>query len=476
MTTETKRNIFITTTLPYANGPMHIGAALEFVLADAITRKFRNIGHNVHLNIGLDQNGSKILSKSRELGIPLEQYLTDIKERWIDSCSKLEIGYDNFYETSSDEHRDQVQKIWKIFVDNGDIVLKDYSGKYCLGCESFKLDKDLVDGKCPDHPTTNIETISEKNYFFGLDRYQDEIRKWISEKSPFIPSHKENEVENFIEEYKEISVSRNRSADIVGIEVPDSADQIVYIWAEALLNYYIACSKWKDWNDCEIIQTFGPDNNRFQSHIFQAFLASLKKKNTDRLLVHGTVLDRDGRKISKTLGNVVDPIEQSEKFGTNAVRYYCLAGLNTYADSGWNESDLTNLFNSDICNDWGNLISRTLHLIETKNIGFQSPETEFKKSVDDRIKESEGLWESFRIRESLQKANSLVKFGNQYINTNSPWSKEKTETEISAVLNNLHYLLKETNRIYLPVFPSINPLIDVALESRKKIIPFDKIK
>jgi methionyl-tRNA synthetase len=214
---------------------------------------------------------------------------------------------------------------------------------------------------------------------------------------------------------------------------------------------------------------------RFQAVIFQAILESLNIKKTDKLLVHGTILDKSGKKMSKTLGNVVDPFEQLDKYGLDAVRYYALAGLNTYSDSGWSETELVNLFNSDICNDWGNLISRTLHLCDTKSVEIKVQDNPFKIEIDKRVEEVNQLWSEFRIKEALVKTNQIVKYANGYINDTQPWSKIHNPEITTEILNNLHYLISEVNKLYLPVFPGLYPTIVVALNELKKVILFEKL-
>lgn len=469
LNTEMNKKIFITTTLPYANGKGHIGASFEFILADALNRYFKLNGYSTFFNTGLDQNGSKIPQKAKELGLSIDEYLTQTTKDWVNFCTLLNIDYDNFYQTSSDAHAKNVVNIWNYFLKNGDIYEKEYTGKYCLGCESFKLDKDLVDGKCLDHPTTEIETISEKNYFFNLYKYKDSIYKWL-ESNPISESDK-NELINYIEDYKELSVSRKKTDNIIGIGVPNRPDQIIYIWTEALLNYLFAIGE-NNWNDVTIIQLCGKDNLRFQAQIFQCFLASLNKKHSDYILVHGTILDKEGKKMSKTLGNTIDPIDQLEKYGLDAVRYYSLCGLSTTYNSNWNEEDLINLFNSDIANDWGNLVSRVLHLVDTKlNNDILNPEDSFKSTVEAYINDSKSFWDKYKIREALQKTNELVKYANKYINDEKPWNSENYK----QVLGNLYYLLKEVNKLYIPVFPDKCKETDIAIELKKKVILFNKI-
>lgn len=443
-----ENKIFITTTLPYCNGTIHVGAAFEFILADSINKFLKSQGKNTYLNIGLDQTGSKILAKSKELGVPVKDYITDISNEWRKSINLLEIEYDNFYETYTDDHADKVKNYWNIFLENGDIYEKEYTGRYCIGCESFKLDKDLsIDDKCQDHPSTEIQNVNEVNFFFNLGKYKDAIIKWL-DTNPISTSDK-SELLKYLNDYNELSISRKKTDQTFDIEVPGREDQVVYVWFSALLNYIIAAP---DWNRSVNIQLCGKDNLRFQAQIFQAFLSALGNKNTDKILVHGTILDKNGQKISKTLGNIIDPIDQVQKYGVDAVKYYSLAGLNTYANSSWNEDELKALWNSQIVNDWGNLVSRVLHLIDIKcggRIGTEYKiELYFNRAISDYREEITSLWNNFKVREALLKTNELVKFGNKYISDAKPWSSENYYYELS----NLYLLLTTVNEFYIPLF------------------------
>jgi methionyl-tRNA synthetase len=425
---------FLTTTLPYVNSSPHIGHAFEFILADAISRYLRNKS-DVHFNIGLDEHGLKVWSKSQELGLSPEQHIQNLTTIWLDFCQKFQINYDSFYKTSDKSHHEKVQIIWNRFLERGDIYKKSYTGQYCLGCESFKSDKELIDGKCQDHPTTKLQNIEEENYFFRLTKYKDSLLNWLNTTPQFLqPSNKIEELKNIIINCEDISISRLRVNCPWGIDVPNDPNQVVYVWLDALLSYIFSAGYLTDdFNWSNVIQLCGPDNLRFQGLIFQAFLESEGIKKTDKLLVHGTILDKSGRKISKTLGNTVDPIEQLEKWGLDAVRYYSLVGLSTYSNSNWNEEDLVIIYNNDICSGWGNLIARTLHLVDTKIVDVQEPDVDFKYIVEKQSSLINSLWDDFRIKEALQKTTELVKIGNKYINDETPWSNPN----FNQILSNL---------------------------------------
>jgi methionyl-tRNA synthetase len=454
------------------NSVPHIGHAFEFILADAIS-KFLKTKTDVHFNVGLDEHGLKVWSKAKELGISPEQHIENLTKVWLDFCDKFQIKYDSFYKTSDKSHHDKVQIIWNRFVERGDIYKKYYSGTYCLGCESFKIEKDLVDGKCVDHPTTPLQLIEEENYFFKLTKYKETLLNWIDLNPDFLqPQYKIEELRNIINSSEDISISRLKENCPWGISVPNDSDQIIYVWFDALLNYIFAAGYLtEDFKWDRVIQICGPDNLRFQALIFQSFLESEGIKKSDKLLVHGTILDKDGKKISKSIGNVIDPFDQLQKWGLDAVKYYALAGLSTYSDSNWNEDELVRLFNNEICNDWGNLVARTLHLVDTKSIGSNLVTNDFIDNVDKLVSEVNDLWSQFRVREALQKTNEIVKIGNKYINDEKPW----VNVNYNIILSNLYYLIKEVNKLYYPVFPDKCDETSISILNKKKVILFSKI-
>jgi methionyl-tRNA synthetase len=465
------KKIFITTTLPYPNAENpHVGFLFEALLADSINRFHKSVGNDTFFNTGLDEEGLKIYQKSRGLGLSPKEYLDVVAPNYINFMKMYHIEYDNFYRTSSDEHSEKVQNIWSKFIDNGDIYKKKYTGKYCIGCESFKLDKELINNLCQDHPNIELENAEEENYFFNLSKYKNKLLQWINT-DPLIPHTRYKELIYFINEYNEIPVSRLREKVPWGTIVPNDEEHTVYIWLSALMNYIISADNWIGWNNCEVIQTCGPDNLRFQGQIFQSFCIALGKEFSSKILVHGTILDKDGKKMSKTLGNVIDPVEQLDKWGLDAIRYYCLAGLNTTTDSYWDEEKLVLQFNSDICNDWGNLFSRVMHLVDTKLGGnVNITKNDFTKLVSTKEDQIVSLWHDLKTKDALQKTNELVKFANRYINDEKPWSSENYK----EVLSNLYFLLEVVVSLYSYVFPHRADIYE-ALDSKKKVILFTKI-
>lgn len=467
-----KYDKYISTTLPYANSVPHIGHALEFIQAYVLKKFFEGQGEKVFLNIGVDEHGLKVYTKARELGVDTKKYLDELTLTWLDFCKKFEIEADNFYRTTNPAHHEMVKRYWNKCVEKGDLYKKKYVGQYCVGCESFKTDADLVDGKCPDHNAVPA-VIEEENWFFRVSKYRDKLIAWLDYNTEFLsPASKTEELRNIILGAEDVSVSRLKKNVPWGVEVPGDQDQVIYVWFEALLNYVFAV---EDFDSENFIQLCGPDNLRFQGSLFQAILESGGHKHTNKLLVHGTVLDADGNKMSKTLGNVVDPIEQLGKYGLDAVRYYALAGLSTYGNGCWSEKDLVASYNSDLADNFGNLLARTLHLIDKKDVKVSYVRNEFKKDVDDRFNRVVELWRAYEINAALRETSSILKHGNKYINDAEPWSKNAKLADVEIVLDNLHYLLLRVSELYQPVLSAeTNGRIIRALESFKKDIIFPK--
>jgi methionyl-tRNA synthetase len=468
------KNKFVTTTLPYVNSKPHMGHALEMIQADAFVRYLKSKHFPTFFNVGLDEHGQKVYDKSIELGVSTQEYCDSQVVHWEDFFKKFKIEYDNFYRTTSKDHHKKVQLFWNKMLEADNLYKKKYVGKYCVGCESFKLEKDLIDGLCPDHNVAPTD-VEEENWFFKLSSYKEHLVNWLDANPSFLsPQYKTEELRNQILGSDDISVSRLKKNVSWGVPVPNDEEQVIYVWFDALLNYIFAAEDSPQffWQNCETIQLCGPDNLRFQGCIFQAFLAADDMPQTSKLLVHGTVLDGDGKKMSKTLGNVVDPIDQLEKFGLDPVRYYALAGLTTFGDGKWSESDLVELYNSDLANNYGNLLSRVVHLVSTKNIETHDSHTDsFKFDVLDYLVRANNYFDKFDFYNGVKELQALITFGNKYINDEKPWSSDNCVTQ----LNNLYYLLIKVSEALFPIIPEKAFEALVSLRDKKKIVLFPRI-
>ena len=479
-----KEKLYITTTLPYVNAEPHIGHALEFVQADAISRHFKSkLGkENVFFNVGTDEHGLKIFRKAQEEELDIKEFVDKYAERFKDFCKLFYVEYDNFYRTSDEKHHKAAQEFWKRCNEKGDIYKKKYSGKYCVGCERFITEKELIEGKCPDHGT-QPEEREEENYFFKLTNYKEHLLKWLDENPQVLkPIQKVEELKKIIEEIEDISISRLRENLPWGIEVPDDLQQVFYVWFDALTNYVNVIGfgtdekKLHEW--WPGIQLFGPDNLRFQGAIWQGMLASVGLEQSTKLLEHGMVLGPDGTKMSKTKGNIISPFDQESKFGAEIVRYYLLVGISTFADSAYKEEDLINMYNSRLANNFGNLLNRVIHLAISNDVEINQEERveeEFKDIVDKYRLKVEDYYNEYEVALAGDAIDELADWGNKYVTEKEPWSKEVGKDAKEKILNNLSYLLKVVIELYSPIIPVSCEKAKIALEQKEKIILFKKI-
>jgi methionyl-tRNA synthetase len=460
--------IYISTTLPYANSKPHVGHALEFVQADFLSRYYRSQDKEVIFNIGLDEHGVKIFDKAYQLGISPKQHVDNQFEYWKEFCELFNISYDNFYRTSDTKHKEIVQTVWNRLVDKGLIEKKQYTAKYCKGCEEFKNEKDLVFGKCETHINVQLEEVNEENYFL-----KDSSGSYYKLPIDFLkPIEKSAELKNFYNDEQDLSISRLREKSPWGIPVPNDEEQTIYVWFEALLNYVNACGE-EYWNEAETIILCGPDNLRFQGKLLRQIYEAADFQYLNRLYVHGSVLDENGKKMSKSLGNVIDPVEQVESNNELAVRYYILNGIHTTGNSAWKKEEVSKLYNAHIVNDYGNLISRTLHLIDKFDTELDDSKVDdsVRYNVERYTEEFHECVNDFEINRGLNKLSRIVKFGNEYINDKEPWK----EDDSTVTLNSLYYLLDKVTECYKPVIPNHYEKIKEALKSKKKQIIFEKL-
>lgn len=443
-----KKKIYITSALAYVNAPPHMGHAMQFVRADVLARYRRLQGDNIFFLAGTDEYGSKIYRTATAENIAPKK-LADRNTAKFKLLDKLlNISYDGFIRTTDKKHQLNVQKFWLAMEKSGDIYKKKYQGLYCVGCEVFKTEKDLIDGKCPDHQI-EPEIVEEENYFFRLSKYAKEIELKIkNDELRIIPESRKNETLSFIKEgIEDVSFSRPSKVLPWGIPVPNDKEQVIYVWADALFGY-ISKSPW--WPaDLHII---GKDNLKFHAVYWPAMLMSVKLKLPKAIYVHGFITS-GGLKMSKTIGNIIDPFEMIEKYGVDALRYYLLREIPAYEDGDFTESRFKERYNGELANGLGNFCARVLTLAERDanmqmhandaNITNRIKKT--KKIIDEKLKE-------FKFNEALAAIWELISFGDNYINQNAPW-KIENEKEKSRVVFNLVVLLKEIAELLQPFLP-----------------------
>lgn len=446
-----QNNVYLTTTLPYVNASPHLGFALEIVQADAVARYHKLNGDDVFFNFGTDEHGLKIYQKALEEGKDLKEYCDEYALKFDALKKTLNLSYNNFIRTTNENHIRAAQEFWKKCDANGDIYKKNYKAKYCVGCELEKTDSELENGRCPIHPNKDLEIIEEENYFFKFSNYQNKLLKFYEENSNFVvPESKYNEIKAFVESgLQDFSISRLKEKMPWGIDVPNDSKHVMFVWFDALVNYVSAIGWPDDMNNFNkwwpVIQFAGKDNLRQQTAIWQAMLMSAGLPNSKQVFIHGFVT-ADGQKMSKSLGNVINPIEISEKYGTDALRYFVLAKMNPFDDSDFTLEKFEESYNANLANGLGNLVSRIAKLCEKSDLEFEQNKLEFYKKVEESL-------ESYSFDSAMFEISMKIKGLDQEININEPWKLKGEKLRVfleNAVLTirriayNLQPFLPET--------------------------------
>ncbi|HDQ16719.1 MAG TPA: methionine--tRNA ligase [Candidatus Vogelbacteria bacterium] len=362
------KSFYITTTLPYINNEPHVGFALEVVRADIIARYHLSLGEDVFFNTGTDEHGLKILQKATEQNISPQEYADKKSKIFSDLIEKLDIWPEiNFIRTTDKKHIKAAQHFWKICKDNGYIYKKKYKAKYCIGCELEKTDSELIAGECPLHPGQQLEIIEEENYFFRFSSFQDKLLELYKKNPEFIlPDYRLKEIYNFVSSgLSDFSISRLKDKMPWGIEVPGDKKQVIYVWFDALVNYLTAIGWPEDMEKFKkywpVIQYCGKDNLRQQSAMWQAMLLAAGLSNSKKIIINGFIT-ADGKKMSKSLGNVISPFTLIDEYGTDALRYYLTRHINLFDDSDYSDARFKEIYNAHLANGLGNLVSRIMKL------------------------------------------------------------------------------------------------------------------
>lgn len=463
------RPFYITTTLPYVNGRPHLGHVLEFVQADVLARAARARGDEVVFNVGTDEHGQKIAQKAAEEGIMPQEFCDRMSEHFRAVKDTLGISYTNFIRTTDPHHVAAAQEFWKRCDVNGDIYKKQYQAKYCVGCEMEKTDSDLDHGKCPDHPNMEIELIEEENYFFRFSKYRDALLALYDGRPDFVvPENRLTEIRNFVASgLQDFSVSRLKSKLSWGIPVPGDEEHVMYVWFDALANY-VSTLGWpedeasfrKYWPGLQIA---GKDNLRQQSAMWTAMLLSAGLEPSRQILIHGHIMS-GGKKMSKSLGNVISPDELVEKFGTDGTRYLLLSAGNLEHDPDITIGRLTEKYNADLANGLGNLVSRVLKLSE--KLGEQrTTNNEQRTEISGELLK---ILDEYRFADAMGWAMDRVREANKYIDEEKPWELVKTDQErFDGVMRTLLDSLSRIASALVPLLPETSEKIKKALEEGK---------
>lgn len=432
--------VYLTTTLPYVNAKPHIGFALELIQADAIARFHRLIGDEVVFNTGTDEHGEKIYKKALEENKDPQKYVDEYAAKFEDLKKALKLSYTNFIRTTDPHHKKAAQEFWKLCEKNGDIYKAKYKIKYCVGCELEKTESELVNQRCPLHPNAELEIIEEENYFFKFSKYQKPLLEFYEKNPNFVvPDFRLNEIKEFVKKgLNDFSISRIKEKMPWGVPVPGDEHHVMYVWFDALVNY-ISTLEWPKnlekfkefWPG---IQFAGKDNLRQQTAMWQAMLLSAGHPNSKQIIIHGFITS-GGQKMSKSLGNVVDPIEIANKYSTDALRYFLLAKVSPFEDSDFTIEKFEEAYNADLANGLGNLVARVAKLCELKEIEVSShPLT--PAPIDPDVTNS---IHGYRFDEALISQWAQITKMNKQINESEIWklNREKARKILEELVQNI---------------------------------------
>jgi methionyl-tRNA synthetase len=443
------KKYYLTTTAPYVNSDPHIGFALEIIQADVLARYHSLLGEDVFFNTGTDEHGKKIYDKALEAGREPQDYVDEYAAKFDNLKKALNLSYNSFWRTTHPDHIKAAQEMWKRVDANGYIEKGIYKAKYCVGCELEKQDSDLVDGRCPLHPNKDIETIEEENYFFKFSKLQDKLLEHYDKYPDFVvPEHRQKEIRNFVEAgLTDFSISRLKEKMPWGVPVPGDDKHVMYVWFDAL-TYYISALGWPDnknkfeefWGTPEkpnAIQVAGKDNLRQQTSMWQAMLIAAGLLPSRQIFIHGFITS-NGQKISKSLGNSVDPLEYVEKYGTDALRYYLLAKISPSEDSDFTKEKFEEAYNADLANGLGNLVSRVAKLCETSGFEFNLS----KSPVNVFPQQTSGPLNEYKFDMALSNLWHRIANQNEYISEQKPWEQkgDKLKETLENCVLGLEYI------------------------------------
>lgn len=468
-----KNSFYLTTTLPYVNADLHMGHALEFIRADIIARYKKLQGFDVFFNTGTDEHGIKIYEKALALGKDPKDFVDKSFLKFKESVKIF--GMDDtlhFIRTTDLHHEKAAQEFWKRVYDNGYIYKKNYEAKYCVGCEETKSDGELINGECPVHPGRKLEIIEEENYFFKYSAFGAKLLEFYKKNPNFvIPDFRFNEVKAFVERgLQDFSISRLKTKMSWGIPVPNDEEHIMYVWFDALTNY-INTLGWPDeggkenkfkkyWVNGNPTQYCGKDNTRFQAAMWQAMLMAAGVPNSHQIVVNGFITAGEGLKMSKTIGNIVDPKEIVKEYGTDALRFFLAKEVSNFEDSPFTMERFKDAYNAGLANGLGNLVSRVLTMAEKNNISYVG-------SIDFDYKDSN--LDDFDIKKYMDTIWAKIQKTDKKIQDKEPYKLFKTDSEsakniVKDLLTDLYFIARKL----VPVMPATAEEILYLLKDSRK--------
>ena len=460
---------YATTPIYYVNDVPHIGHAYTTIAADIVVRNRKQRGAETFFLTGVDEHGTKVRKVAESEGIPPRQYVDEISAAWRELPGRVDAAPDFFIRTSDAEHAEFVRDFLQRIYDNGDVYEDIYAGLYCVGCEAFKLESELVDGRCPDHPNTPLEYLEEKNYFFRLSAYQDRLLQLYDERPDFVlPKFRSNEARSFIEGgLRDFSISR--AGETWGIPLPWDESQVAYVWADALVNYLSALTYARPGEDLrplfwpEVRHVLGKDILRFHCVYWPAMLMSAGYEVPKQLFVHGYLLLEE-RKISKSTGNVISPLDLVDVYGADAVRFWAIRSVSFGQDGSVLLDSIRERYERELGNELGNLLSRTTAMIARYRdgnlpvVGSKALAAELD-GLGSAVAERLDAWD---LTGALEEIWKVVRRLNAYVEESKPWELAKDDAR-AAALDEVLYNLADGLRCVAVALAAFVPRTSAAI-------------
>ncbi len=472
------KKFYITTSIAYVNSEPHIGFALESIQSDVLARYYRQQGYKVFFQTGTDEHGAKIQKAAEDNKKDTKDFVDELSFKFKGLKEPLNLSWDNFSRTSDQKvHWPVVWDIWEKLLKSGDLYKKKYGGYYCIGCEAFKTGKDIVDGKCIIHKK-ELEFIEEENWFFKLSKYTKAIEDLIKkDKLEIIPESKKNEILSLLNSgLDDISFSRSKKSVQWGIPVLNDDTQVMYVWVDALNNYISGYGGIREWkNHPADVHMIGKDISRFHAALWPAMLLSAKLPLPKKIFIHGFITS-GGEKMSKSLGNIIDPYELVKKYGTDPVRYYLLREIPSYEDGDFSYEKFEERYNGDLANGLGNFAARVSTLASKEPVISGSISKEVERKISEIEKNAEEKIKEFKFNEALAIIWELIQFGDKYVNENKPWEKSLGVEQKNKILFDLISILNKVTVLLSPYLPQSAEIISNAIKKNRKGFSVEKVQ